>query len=160
MKLPEDTVLPHSEIALPQVFVGDESYPLITYLMKPYSIGLYKSKAMFNYRLSRAQQVVECVFGIFASKWRILGKAIDTKVDTVVEIVKWIALLHYIIIDIYGLHDSSSNNCGSLDENGGTQFKKSGMRSSVTTYAKCETFFVNFSTVQLVFYGGKETCSN
>jgi len=26
-KLPEDTVLPHSEITLPHIFVGDEVYP-------------------------------------------------------------------------------------------------------------------------------------
>ena len=27
LKLPEDTVLPNSEIILPQVFVGNEAYP-------------------------------------------------------------------------------------------------------------------------------------
>ena len=37
LKLPEDTVLPSSEITLPYVFVGDEAYPLTTYLMKSYS---------------------------------------------------------------------------------------------------------------------------
>ena len=31
LKFPEDTVLPHSEIILPHVFVGDEAYPLATY---------------------------------------------------------------------------------------------------------------------------------
>jgi hypothetical protein len=38
-------------------------------------------------------------FGICASKWRILDKAIETKVDTGVEIVKCISLLHNIITD-------------------------------------------------------------
>ena len=37
LKLPEDTVLPNSEITLPYVFVGDEAYPLTTYLLKLYS---------------------------------------------------------------------------------------------------------------------------
>ena len=37
LKLPEDTVLPLSEIALPHIFVGHEAYPLKTYIMKPYS---------------------------------------------------------------------------------------------------------------------------
>jgi len=55
LKLPEDTVLPNSEITLPYVFVGDEAYPLTTYLMKPYSRRtLERSKAIFNYRLSHA----------------------------------------------------------------------------------------------------------
>ena len=70
--MPEDTVLPNSEITLRYVLVGDEAYPLTTYLMKPYSRrALDRSKATFNYRLSRARRVVECDFGICASKWRI-----------------------------------------------------------------------------------------
>ena len=55
LRLPEDTVLPSSELTLPYVFVGDEAYPLTTYLMKPYSRRtLDRNKAIFNYRLSRA----------------------------------------------------------------------------------------------------------
>ena len=125
LKLPEDTVLPNSEITLPYVFVGDEAYPLTTYLMKPYSRRtLDRSKAIFNYRLSRARRIVECAFGICASKWRILDKATETKVDTAMEIVKCIALLHNIIIDAEGLHDLLSNYCSSLVTNDGNQFKK------------------------------------
>ena len=33
LQVPEDTVLPHSEITLPHIFVGDEVYLLITYLI-------------------------------------------------------------------------------------------------------------------------------
>ena len=35
MKLPEETVLSHSDIILRHVCVGDEAYPLTIYLMKP-----------------------------------------------------------------------------------------------------------------------------
>ena len=80
--------------------------------------------------------MVECAFGICASKWRILDKAIETKVDTALEIVKCIALLHNIIIDVEGLHDLSSNDCGSLNANDGNQFKKSRIHNSVTASAK------------------------
>ena len=49
IQLPEDTVLPLSEIALPHIFVGHEAYPLTTYIMKPYSRRtLDRSKAIFN----------------------------------------------------------------------------------------------------------------
>ena len=74
--------------------------------------------------MSRARRVVESAFGICVWKWRILEKAIETKVDTGVETVKCISLLNSIIIDFEGLGDFSSNECGSLDANDGTQFKK------------------------------------
>ena len=140
------------------MFVGDEAYPLTTYVIKPYSgRTLDRSKAMFNYRLSRAQRVVKCAFGICASQWRILDKSIVTKVDTGVEIVKFIALLHNVIIDVEGLHDFSSVGCGNPDADGGTQLKKNA--ESITLLPllqnKRETYSVNFSTVQLVLYHGK-----
>ena len=137
LQLPEDTVLPLSEITLPHIFVGDEAYPLRTFIMKPYSRRILdRSKAIFNCRLSRARLVVECAFGICASKWRILDKAIETKVDKGVEIVKCIALLHNIIIDAEGLRDFSLNDCDSLGANGGTQFKKCINHKSSTASAK------------------------
>ena len=75
-----------------------------------------------------------------------MDKATETKVDTGTEIVKCQDLEHSIIIDAEGLHDFSSNDCGSMDANGGTQFKKSRMHNSVTASAKqtrdlfCEFF--------------------
>jgi len=33
LQVPEDTVLPHSEITLPHNFVGDEAYLLTSYLI-------------------------------------------------------------------------------------------------------------------------------
>jgi len=79
LKFSEDTVLPHSQIILPHIFVGDEAYPLTACLMKLYSRRtLDRSKGIFNYRLPRAQSVVESAFRICASKWRILDKAIET----------------------------------------------------------------------------------
>jgi hypothetical protein len=82
-----------------------------------------RSKAIFNYRFSRVLRVVDSAFGICASNWKIKDKATGTKVDTGVEIVKCMALLHNIITDIEGLHDFSTYNCGSLDTNGNTQLK-------------------------------------
>ena len=94
-----------------------------------------------------------------------LDKAVETKVDTAVEIVKCIALLHNIIIDVEGLHDLSSNSCGSLNANDGNQLKNPEYITLLLLLPnKRETYFVNISTVQLVLYCGKrkllETCSN
>ena len=59
------------------------------------------------------------------------------KVDTGVEIVKCVVLLHSVIIDVGDPRDSSSNDCGGLNANDGTQFKnKSTIRKSVTASAK------------------------
>jgi len=33
LQVPGDKILPHSEITLPHIFVGDEAYLLTTYLM-------------------------------------------------------------------------------------------------------------------------------
>jgi hypothetical protein len=63
---------------------------------------LDRSKAIFNYRLSRARRVVESAFGICASKWRILDKATVTEIDTDVDIVQCIALQLNVIIDFEG----------------------------------------------------------
>jgi hypothetical protein len=83
LQVPKDTVLLHSEIRLPRIFVGDEAYTLTTSIIKPYSRrALDRNKAIFNYRLSRARLVVESAVGICASKCRMLDKAIETKVDT------------------------------------------------------------------------------
>jgi hypothetical protein len=78
----------------------------------------------------------------------ILEKATDTKVHTGVEIVKCIAFLHNSITDGEGLSEFSSNDCGSLDATGGTQFNNSRMHNSVTDSAKlprglfCEFFHI------------------
>jgi len=76
LKVPEGTI----KISLPQIFVGDEAYPLTVYIMIPYSRRTFdRSEAIFYYRPSRARRVVEWYFGICASKWKILEKAFDKK---------------------------------------------------------------------------------
>lgn len=65
-----------------------------------------KENDVFNYRLSRARMVVECSFGIMVSKFRLLGKVIETSVENAVYIVKAITLLHNIIIDLEGTTNS------------------------------------------------------
>ena len=64
-----------------------------------------------------------------------MDKATDTKVATGVETMKCTALLHNIITDGDGLREFSSNDCGSLDATGGTQFNNSRMHNSVTASA-------------------------
>jgi len=71
------------------VILGDETYPLKTYLMKPFARkDLPCEENVFNYRLSRASRCVECAFGILRAKWRLLNKAIETNVNKAERIVR------------------------------------------------------------------------
>lgn len=79
---------------MPFVMLADDAYPLMTYLMKPYSRrNLSHEEKIFNYRLSRARRCVECAFGIMTAKWRLLGKCIETNVGKAEIIVKCICLI-------------------------------------------------------------------
>ncbi|XP_021927033.1 putative nuclease HARBI1 [Zootermopsis nevadensis] len=102
IKLPEEKCLPGSTIKAPFVFLGDEAFPLTEYLMRPFPRGQLQEggeNEEFNYRLSRTRMVVECSFGSIVTKFRILGKAIETNVQNAVQIVKAVTLLHNIIKD-------------------------------------------------------------
>ena len=48
---------------------------------------------VFNYRLSRARRIVENVFGILATRFRIFRRPIIANVDTVTRITKAVLAL-------------------------------------------------------------------
>ena len=59
--IPEDIELPGTSCLAPRVIVGDEAFPLKTYLMRPYPRSQSKGdneKSIFNYRLSRILSLV------------------------------------------------------------------------------------------------------
>jgi len=95
LNLPEPSVLPGTEIKAPYVFVGDTAFPLCDNIMKPYS-GIYSkgSKRIFNYRLSRAHCVIENVFGIVSSVFRVLQKPLFLAPEKGKIIVMTIVCLH------------------------------------------------------------------
>nr|CAI5849742.1 unnamed protein product [Callosobruchus analis] len=85
------------------VFISDEAYPLLPYLLKPFGgTNLTNEQENFNKRLSRARKTIECSFGIIYSKWRLLSKSIETDIKTADNIIKCICILHNTIIDKEG----------------------------------------------------------
>ena len=63
--------------------------------MKPFGHrNLSTKEKVFNYRLSRARRVVKNAFGILASRFRILLRPTDLKVDTIELLVKAACAIH------------------------------------------------------------------
>jgi DDE superfamily endonuclease len=83
---------------LPYYFIGDEGFPLKTYMQRPYAGkatgNLPEGKRIYNYRVSRARRVIENSFGILTTKWRVLRKPIHASPDKVKDIVTACILLH------------------------------------------------------------------
>jgi hypothetical protein len=95
LNIPPEREIPGTNIKIPFVLVGDRGYPLLNYLMRPFGQrNADDMKRVYNYRLSRARRSAECTFGIMASQWRILQKAIETNVDTAISITKAVCILH------------------------------------------------------------------
>ncbi|XP_050314948.1 uncharacterized protein LOC126749314 isoform X1 [Anthonomus grandis grandis] len=97
LNLPADKPLTQNGEALPHVIVGDEAFPLKSYLLRPYSrryVAGNEPNKIFNYRLSRARRVVENSFGILAARWRIFLKHMEIQPDFVDDIVYAAICLH------------------------------------------------------------------
>jgi len=70
--LPKPASFEESGTEMPFAILGDEAFPLKTYLMKPLARkDLSCEEHVFNYRLSRARGRVECAFGVPTAKWRL-----------------------------------------------------------------------------------------
>lgn len=114
LKIPPPAIIPGTTHSLPYVFVGDEAYPLRKHLMRPFPRKILNDeRKCFNRRLSRARNSVECAFGILYSKWRFLGRPIETNVGKACLLIKTACLLHNIIRDLEG----GDNGNISLDSN-------------------------------------------
>ena len=91
--------------SVPLVILGDPAYPLMPWLMKPYTENEHtpQDKKHFNYRQSRARMVVENAFGRLKGRWRCLLKRLDFKLENVVAVTATCVVLQY-ICEKYGDH--------------------------------------------------------
>ncbi|GFR59468.1 hypothetical protein ElyMa_005386300 [Elysia marginata] len=83
---------------IPFMIVGDEAFPLKTYLLKPYAAKtLDQEKRIYNYRHSRARRTVECAFGILAKKFGIFQSPLRVEPDKAVLLTNAALVLHNFI---------------------------------------------------------------
>jgi hypothetical protein len=97
LNIPPAKPLPFSKsaVSIPHVIVGDEAFPLKTYMMRPYAgRGLNDRKTIFNYRLSRARRCSENAFGILVQRWRIFRRPIIAAPHFLERYVKACCILH------------------------------------------------------------------
>lgn len=111
---PPSKSLPGTSKEMPFVIVGDEAFPLKTYLMKPYpKVDINKDqndegkgealkKRVFNYRLSRARRVSENAFGILSNRWRIFRRTFKaSEKNTVAYIGACVALHNFLLSEVH-----------------------------------------------------------
>ena len=79
----------------PHVIVADNAFAMSSHLVKPCAQNhLTKEKRIFNYRLSRAQRVVENTFGILANCFRVFMTPIALCPEKVEVITLTCCILH------------------------------------------------------------------
>lgn len=95
LKIPKDEPLPDRIKPVPYMIVGDDAFPLKTYLMKPYpSRNLQLTQRIFNYRLLRVRRIVERGFGILISRFAVFQKSIPLEPEKVEKVVLASCVLH------------------------------------------------------------------
>jgi hypothetical protein len=114
--IPEDKPLPGTNDPLPHVIVGDEAFPLRTYLLTPYARAQVRGceqKSVFNYRLGRARRVSENCFDLITQKFRVFQRRLQQTPEHVNKIVLATCVLHnFLRVDIISFPDEEENNQG------------------------------------------------
>ena len=79
----------------PFVIVGDEAFPLKTYLMRPFAARtLNEHRRFYNYRHSRARRRVECAIGIMTKKFEVFQRPFHLKPSKAVVVTNASTVLH------------------------------------------------------------------
>ena len=95
---PDSDPLPNDDRDTPYYILGDDAFPLSTFLMKPYGRrGLDNDMMVANYRISRGKRVLENAFAILANRWRCFLGTLEQGPDVVRLLVETGVILHNLL---------------------------------------------------------------
>ncbi|KAL4098480.1 hypothetical protein QTP88_023085 [Uroleucon formosanum] len=151
LRLPLPAALIDYDQILPYAFVADEAFPLSENIMRSYpnrSVTNNFQNKVFNYRLSRARQTVECPFGILASRFRVFRRPFETKIESVDNVVKTSCVLHNYLrketIILNNMQGNSSEN--EMPENQLLPLTNNNTRSGSDAFCVRQKFTDYFNT--------------
>lgn len=154
LNLPPDETLVEGGIEVPYVFIGDEAFPLLYNLIRPFprENNITQNKILFNYRLCRARRVVENAFKILSMRWRVYKRPFECKVHTVIKIVKATCVLHNYLMEHSITYDSVTNEEATPVESKLLGLRHSGFRSSNDSFFTREEFCHYFNHTHVLIW--------
>ncbi len=103
--------LPDDDRDTPYFFVGDEAFPLRTFMMKPYGrLGLELPERIYNYRMSHCRRVCETAFGILANRYACLLSVIKFQPNIATNIILAAICCHNIMQNAAMDWEDDNNN--------------------------------------------------
>ncbi|XP_017780983.1 PREDICTED: putative nuclease HARBI1 [Nicrophorus vespilloides] len=110
------TTLNDTEYPMPYVLIGDATFPLKRYLLRPYSPVMDLSNEVFNMRVTHARQVVSNVFDMLFARWKIYCKPMMVQPDLVDIILLATCALHNFISGPVVLEATNPNDKSSIGD--------------------------------------------
>ncbi|MCO5595200.1 hypothetical protein L7F22_049239 [Adiantum nelumboides] len=93
--------------------VADGGYPLLPWLMRPYTTPTIGSEKLFNYKISATRIVVERAFGLLKTRWRyLLGKVMKPCPQSVAQTIVVCCMLQNMCLENGdGIEDVAAESC-------------------------------------------------
>uniref|UniRef100_K7EYP6 DDE Tnp4 domain-containing protein n=1 Tax=Pelodiscus sinensis TaxID=13735 RepID=K7EYP6_PELSI len=86
------------DVPMPICIIGDVAYPLLPWLMLPYTGRPDQNWARFNDHLNRARNQVECAFGCLKARFHCLLTHLEMGERNATEVVAMCCVLHNVVV--------------------------------------------------------------